>query len=101
MVTRPKGLGPKKDYAGKGQQHIQKTDPPSRQRERLTSTSLQLSESNKDLVLSPRWVLCSKTDWLTARRLLYNFDFDFDQKSVAEREQKWDESKAVKEEGFG
>jgi hypothetical protein len=30
-----------------------------------TSTSLQLSDSNKDLVLSPRWVLYSKADWLT------------------------------------
>jgi hypothetical protein len=36
MVASPKGLGPKKDCAGKGQQHIQKTDPSSRQRGRLT-----------------------------------------------------------------
>jgi hypothetical protein len=41
------------------------TDPSSRQRERPTSTSLQLSKSNKDLVLSPRWVLYSKTNWPT------------------------------------
>jgi hypothetical protein len=34
MVASPKGLGPEKDCAGKGQQHIQKKDPPSRQRER-------------------------------------------------------------------
>jgi hypothetical protein len=34
-------------------------------RERSTSTSLQLSDSNKDLVLSPRCVLYSKTDWPT------------------------------------
>jgi hypothetical protein len=27
MVTSPKRLGPEKDYAGEGQQHIQKTDP--------------------------------------------------------------------------
>jgi hypothetical protein len=26
MVKSPKGLGPEKDYAGEGQQHIQKTD---------------------------------------------------------------------------
>jgi hypothetical protein len=43
----------------------QTTDPSSRQRERPTSTSLQLSNSNKYLVLSPRWVLYSKTDWPT------------------------------------
>jgi hypothetical protein len=36
MVASPKGLGPKKDYAGKSQQHIQKTDPSSRQRGRPT-----------------------------------------------------------------
>jgi hypothetical protein len=35
--------------------------------ERPTSTSLQLSDSNKHLVLSPRWVLYSKTDWPTDR----------------------------------
>jgi hypothetical protein len=27
MITSPKGLEPEKDYAGEGQQHIQKTDP--------------------------------------------------------------------------
>jgi hypothetical protein len=26
MVASPKGLGPEKDCAGKGQQHIQKTE---------------------------------------------------------------------------
>jgi hypothetical protein len=36
MVASPKGLGPKKDCAGKSQQHIQKTDPSSSQRGRLT-----------------------------------------------------------------
>jgi hypothetical protein len=34
MVSSSKGLGPGKDCAGKGQQHIKKTDPSSRQRER-------------------------------------------------------------------
>jgi hypothetical protein len=32
MVTSAKGLGPEKDYAIEGQQHIQKTDLSSRQR---------------------------------------------------------------------
>jgi hypothetical protein len=43
----------------------QTTDLSPRQRERPTSTSLQLSDNNKDLVLSPRWVLYSKMDWPT------------------------------------
>jgi hypothetical protein len=36
MVSSPKGLGPEKDCTGKGQQHIQKADPSSRQRGRPT-----------------------------------------------------------------
>jgi hypothetical protein len=32
MVTSTKGLGPEKDYAGEGQQYIQKADPSSRQK---------------------------------------------------------------------
>jgi hypothetical protein len=36
MVASPKGLGPDKDCSGTGQQHIQKTDPSSRQRGRPT-----------------------------------------------------------------
>jgi hypothetical protein len=30
MITSPLGLGPEKDYAGEGQQHIQKPDPSER-----------------------------------------------------------------------
>jgi hypothetical protein len=33
-----------------------------------TSTNPQLSDSNKNLVISPRWVLDTKTDWPTDRR---------------------------------
>jgi hypothetical protein len=36
MVAIIKGLGPEKDCAGKGQQHIQNTNPSSRQRGRPT-----------------------------------------------------------------
>jgi hypothetical protein len=36
MVASTKGLGREKDWAGKGQQHTQKTDPSSRQRGRPT-----------------------------------------------------------------
>jgi hypothetical protein len=53
MVASPKGLEPEKDCAGKGQQHIKKTDPSSRQRGRPTKT--RLSNSNKYLVMIPRW----------------------------------------------
>jgi hypothetical protein len=34
----PNGLGPEKDCAGKGQRHIQKTDPSSHQRGRPTES---------------------------------------------------------------
>jgi hypothetical protein len=37
-------------------------DPSSRQRERPTSTNPLLSDNNKNLLLSLRWVLYSKTD---------------------------------------
>jgi hypothetical protein len=43
------------------------TDPSSRQRERPTSTNPLLSDSNENLVVSPRRVLYSKTDWPTHR----------------------------------
>jgi hypothetical protein len=49
MVTGPAGLGPKNDCAGEGQQQLYRADPFSRQRERPTSTSLQLSYSHNDL----------------------------------------------------
>jgi hypothetical protein len=68
MVARPKGLGPENDCAGEVQQELYTTDPPSRQRERPKSTNPQLSDSNKSLVVSPRWLLYSKTDASTDRR---------------------------------
>jgi hypothetical protein len=68
MVASPKGLGPDSDCADEGQQQLQTTDPSSRQRERPTLTNPQLSESNQDLVVSPRWVLYSKIDWPADRR---------------------------------
>jgi hypothetical protein len=68
MVASPKGLGPENECAGEGQQLLLTTDPSSRQRERPISTNPQLSDRNKNLVVSPRWVLYSKTDWPTDRR---------------------------------
>jgi hypothetical protein len=62
MVASPTGLGPESDCAGERQQQLQTTDPSSRQRERLTSTNPQQFDSNKNLVVSPRWVLYSKID---------------------------------------
>jgi hypothetical protein len=38
MVMSLKGLGPEKDYADEGQQHIKKTDPSSRERGRPKKT---------------------------------------------------------------
>jgi hypothetical protein len=57
-----------RECADEDQQQLQPTDLSSRQRERPTSTTLQLSDSNKNLVVSPRWVLYSKIDWPTDRR---------------------------------
>jgi hypothetical protein len=74
MGSSPKGLGPEKDCAGKGQRHLQKTDPSSRQRGRTTETRTQLSDvfripnGIKNLVVSPGWVLYTKTDWPTDRQ---------------------------------
>jgi hypothetical protein len=65
MIMSPEGLGPENDCAGEDQQQLETADPSSRQRERPTSTNPQLSDSNKDVVVSPRWVLYSKTDWTT------------------------------------
>jgi hypothetical protein len=68
MAASPKGLGPEKDCAGKGQQQLQTADPSSRQRGRSKPTNPQLSDNNQDLVVSPKWVLSSKTDWPADRR---------------------------------
>jgi hypothetical protein len=46
MVASSKGLRPEKGCAGKGQQHIQQTDPSSRQKERPTKQDRN-SNSNK------------------------------------------------------
>jgi hypothetical protein len=54
MVASPTGLGPENDCAGEGQQQLQKTDPSSRQKERSTSAKTQLSDSDNNLVVSPR-----------------------------------------------
>jgi hypothetical protein len=35
-----------------------------------------LSDRNKDLVLSPTWVIYTKRDWPTDPRSQHNFDFD-------------------------
>jgi hypothetical protein len=68
MATGPTGLGPENDCAGEGQLQLQTTDPSSRQRGRPKSTNLQLSDNNKDLVVIPRRVLHSETDWPADRR---------------------------------
>jgi hypothetical protein len=68
MVTSPTGLGSENDRTGEDQQQLKPTDPYSRERERPTSRNPQYSDSNKNLDVSPRRVLYSKTDWPTDRR---------------------------------
>jgi hypothetical protein len=61
-------IGGKYDCADLGQKQFYTTDLSSRQRGRPTSTKRQLFDSNKSLLLGPRWVLDTKTDWPTDRR---------------------------------
>jgi hypothetical protein len=68
MVASPTGHGPENDFGGEGQQQLKTTVPSSRQREYPISTNPQLPDSNKNLVVSPRLVLYSKTDWPSDRR---------------------------------
>jgi ABC-type phosphonate transport system ATPase subunit len=69
MVTSPTELGPENDWDGEGQKQLQTIDPSSRQRERPTSTNPQLSDSNKNLVVSPRRVFIPRqTGRLTVGR---------------------------------
>jgi hypothetical protein len=63
------GTRTRENCAGEGQQHIQKTDPSSRQRGRPTKTRPYLSNKNKYLVMSPRWGSTPRlTDWPTVSR---------------------------------
>jgi hypothetical protein len=68
MVATSKGHGSENDCVGDGQQHLETTDPSPRQRENPTSTNPQMSDLNKIMVVSPRWVLYSVTDWPNDRR---------------------------------
>jgi hypothetical protein len=65
MVASPKGLEPEKDCAGKDQQHIQKTDPSSRQRGRPTK---------QDRSCQTAIVEARHQDLLTDRQLQCDFD---------------------------
>jgi hypothetical protein len=69
----PVGLRSEKGCAGDALQKLKITDPTSRQRGRTTSTNPQLSNDNScegggKLVVGPRWVPDTKTDWPTDRR---------------------------------
>jgi hypothetical protein len=68
MVATSKGLGPENDFADEDQQKSYTTGQSSRQRECPKSTNPRLSDSNKNLVVRPRWVLYSMTYWSTDRR---------------------------------
>jgi hypothetical protein len=70
---KSQGTTTEKDCAGKGQRHIQKTDRPlvregvPRNEERNCQT-YSIFRTEKNLVVSPGWVLYTKTDWPTDRR---------------------------------
>jgi hypothetical protein len=65
MVVSLAGLGPKKDCAGVAQQQQYTIDQSSRQTGRPVSTTQQLSDGNKNLVIDSRWVPDTGTDWQT------------------------------------
>jgi hypothetical protein len=65
MVVSPAGLGPKNECAGEDQQRLYAS---SRQRGRPISTNPELSDSNNNLVMGPRWEPHTKTDRLTERQ---------------------------------
>jgi hypothetical protein len=69
MVMRLTGLSPKNNCPGEDQQQLLTTVTSSGQREHPTSTNAQLSDSVENLVLGPRRVLHTKTEWST---LAYN-----------------------------
>jgi hypothetical protein len=75
MLTSPAGLGPKNDCAGRNcktqtRSLVRESDPHKKK------PQLSDSRPNKNLVVSPRRMLDTKTDWLTVRRSEHNFDFD-------------------------
>jgi hypothetical protein len=67
----PVELGPENDCAGEAQQqrHIKKP---------------QLSDSNENLGMGPRWVADSKIDWPTNRRSKHNFSVSFRESELVE-----------------
>jgi hypothetical protein len=71
MVASPKGLGPEKDCAGNGQQHVQMTDPSFHQRGRPTKKQ----DRDCQTVISGHERL---TDSLSHRQSQCDFDFDFE-----------------------
>jgi hypothetical protein len=60
-------LGAERDCVGKAQQQLSTTDQSSRQEGRPTLTNPQLSDSSRNMVMGPRWVPDTKTDWPTDR----------------------------------
>jgi hypothetical protein len=76
MVMSPARLGPENDCTGETTV-IVKTDPSSHQTGRPTSTNPKLSDSNKNLVLGPKWGLTPRqTGRLTVcRNVTLTFDF--------------------------
>jgi hypothetical protein len=68
MVISPEGLGPENDCVAEAQRRFETTDSSSRRIECPSSIIPQMSDSNKNLVLGPRLVKGTKTDWPTGHR---------------------------------
>jgi hypothetical protein len=68
MVMIPEGLGSENYCAGEAQQQLYTTDSPSRQIGHNTSRIPQLSDNNNNVVMGPRGVPDTKSDWGTDPR---------------------------------
>jgi hypothetical protein len=68
MVARSKGLGPKKDCAGKASSIYKSQTRPLVREGAPQEQDRNCHTSNKDLVVSPKCVLYTKTDWPADRR---------------------------------
>jgi hypothetical protein len=62
------GTRTREELRRRGPAAIVNDRPSSLQGQHPTSVDQKLSDSNKNLVVCPKWVLYSKTDWPTDRR---------------------------------
>jgi hypothetical protein len=67
-VMSPMGIGPENDCAGEDQTAIEYGRSVLSPERAPHINKPQLSDRNKNPILSPRWVLDTKADWPTDRR---------------------------------